>query len=109
VREVTLKRLESLYYAVTEASNGHEAIERLGSAEPIALVLCDIVMPGGMSGYDVARAAAKLKPGVKFLLTSGYDGLARQDQPGTPGSMTVLHKPYSRAELARAISKALAG
>jgi len=41
--------------------------------EPLVdLVLTDLIMPGGMSGRDVANRAQELKPGIKVLLTSGY-------------------------------------
>ena len=55
LREATANRLESLGYAVLEAETGPEAINLLKSGEPIALVFSDIVMPGGMTGYDVAE------------------------------------------------------
>jgi CheY-like chemotaxis protein len=109
VREVTLKRLESLGYAVIAASNGRAAVALCGPEQPIALALIDIVMPGGMSGYDVARALGRLRPDIKILLTSGYDGDAREGEPGAIGSFTVLDKPYDRAVLARAVAEALAG
>ena len=109
VREVTLKRLESLGYAVIDAGNGPEAVERCRLDAPIALALIDIVMPGGMSGYEVADAVRKLNPDIRVLLTSGYGGDAWEEAPGTPGDLAVLYKPYSRAELAQAIAKALAG
>jgi len=106
VREVTLKRLESLGYAVIEAASGPKAIERC-AAEPVALALIDIVMPGGLSGYEVAEAVRKLSPGIKVLLTTGYDGVAREPEPTE--NFKVLEKPYTRAELAQAVAEALAG
>jgi hypothetical protein len=62
VRKVTLERLEALGYAVIEARSGPEAIERLKSDEPIALVFSDIVMPGGMIGHDLASWVLAAKP-----------------------------------------------
>ena len=70
VRNVTLERLEALGYAVIEARSGPEAIKRLKSDEPIALVFSDIVMPGGMTGHDLARWVSPPAL-VKVLLTSG--------------------------------------
>ena len=108
VREVLLKRLESLGYAVIEASNGPEAVEHLRSEEAIALVLSDIAMPGGMTGFEVAHTARKLRPSIKVLLTSGYGGDAPREEFAAPGSFEVLEKPYSRTELAQAVRNALA-
>ncbi|MDB5875729.1 MAG: hybrid sensor histidine kinase/response regulator, partial [Ramlibacter sp.] len=108
VREVTLKRLESLGYAVIEAASGPKAIERY-AGKPVALALIDIVMPGGLSGYEVADKLRKLNLGIKVLLTTGYDSAGRKKEPEAAESFKVLEKPYTRAELARAVAEALAG
>jgi len=106
VREVTLKRLESLGYAVIEAANGPKAIERC-AGEPVALALIDLVLPDGLSGYDVADSMRKLSPGLKVLLTTGYDGASRESEPEPTENFKVLEKPYTRAELAHAVAEAL--
>ena len=109
VCEVTLKRVESLGYAVAEARTGLEALQRLQSKGSIHLVLSDIVMPGGMSGYDVARWLASNKPETKVILCSGYnDGDRRSDKRGPIRDITVLGKPYTREQLAAALRNALA-
>jgi CheY-like chemotaxis protein len=108
VREVTLRRLESLGYAVIEAANGLKAIESC-AREPVALALIDIVMPGGLSGYEVAEHLRKLNPGTKVLLTTGYDGAGRKNEPEATETFKVLEKPYTRSELAQAVAEALTG
>jgi CheY-like chemotaxis protein len=72
VRAATVNRLGSLGYAVLEARTGPEAIKLLESAEPVALVFSDIVMPGRMTGYDVGEWIGSRKPYVKVILASGY-------------------------------------
>ena len=59
-------------YAVTEATNGAEAITQLDTDLHFDLVLTDMVMPGSLTGRDVAEHALKARPGVKVLFTSGY-------------------------------------
>lgn len=108
VREVTLNRLETLGYAVIEAANGPKAIERCAE-EPVVLALIDIVLPDGLSGYNVAESLRKLSPGIKVLLTTGYDGAGRKSEPEAIENFKVLEKPYTRAELAQAVAEALAG
>ena len=108
VREVTIARLKSLGYAVIEAKTGPEAIERLKSQEPIRLILSDIVMPGGMTGYDVMRWAAANKPDVKVILCSGYNEVNRKcEAGGALDGVDVLGKPYTREQLASAVSDIL--
>ena len=72
VRELTLQRVEGLGYVALEAESGPAAIALLESGEHIDLVLSDIVMAGGMSGYDVARWIRKHAPAVRVVLTTGY-------------------------------------
>ena len=98
-----------LGYAVIEAKTGPEAIERLKSKEPIRLVLSDIVMPGGMTGYDVMRWGGGERTWREGNSMLGDNEGSRGDeaQAGLDGVL-VLGKPYTRAELACAVSSALA-
>jgi len=106
VREATVSGLESLGYATLEAKTGPDAIALLESDEPIALVFCDIVMPGGMTGYDVAARVRSMKPDLKVLLTSGHSDLGVAVRKAAIEAR-VLAKPYSRAQLANALREAL--
>ncbi len=106
VREVTLKRLELLGYAVLEARTGPEAIQWLNSDEPIALVLSDVVMPGNMTGYDVARWVLSTKPHVKVLLTSGYS-IGDSTRDDRLAHIHILGKPHTLADLARSVRELL--
>jgi signal transduction histidine kinase len=108
VRDATVSGLESLGYAVLEAKTGPDAITLLGSDAPIALVFSDIVMPGGMTGYDVAEHVRSMKPGLKVLLTSGYRDLSVKVGE-TARDVKILAKPYTRVQLARALREALDG
>ena len=110
LREVTLQRLEALGYAVLEARNEVEAIERLNSDEPIVLVFSDIAMPGAMTGYDLARWILAAKPGVKVLLTSGYNSGDRGgDDADALAGVSAIDKPHTLARLASAVRATLDG
>jgi signal transduction histidine kinase len=106
VREAAMSRLESLGYAVLEAKTGPEAITLLESGQPIALVFSDIVMPGGMTGYDVAERVRSMKPDLKVLLTSGYSDMPVAASVAVR-AIKVLGKPYTREQLAHALREAL--
>jgi two-component system CheB/CheR fusion protein len=108
VRQATVSGLESLGYAVLEAKTGPDAIKLLESGEPIALVFSDIVMPGGMTGYDVAERVRSMSPDLKVLLASGYSDLDVKVRK-TARDLRTLEKPYSRAQLACALREALHG
>ena len=106
VREATMSRLEFLGYAVLEAKTGPEAITLLKSEEPIALVFSDIIMPGGMTGYDVAEWVRSMKPELKVLLTSGYNDVPLAASEAVR-AIQVLGKPYTREQLAFALRETL--
>ncbi len=107
VREVAQKRLQLLGYKVIEAENGPEAIERLERrSDDIDVVFSDVVMPGGLSGYDLAGWMTENAPDVKVLLTSGYPGEVA-DARGEAPTVRLLRKPYSGTELARALRAVL--
>jgi signal transduction histidine kinase len=108
VRQATVSGLESLGYAVLEAKTGPDAIKLLESGEPIALVFSDVVMPGGMTGYDVAERVRSMRPDLKVLLASGYCGLEVKVRE-TARDLKTLEKPYSRAQLACALREAFRG
>jgi signal transduction histidine kinase/ActR/RegA family two-component response regulator len=108
VRQATVSRLQSLGYAALEAKTGPEAITLLESGEPIALVFSDIVMPGGMTGYDVAERVQSMKPELEVLLTTGYSEIPVALSE-TARKVNVLAKPYTREQLACALHKALHG
>ncbi|MFZ1109966.1 MAG: PAS domain S-box protein [Rhodomicrobium sp.] len=108
VREMTLKRIEALGYAVAEARSGAEAIALLKSGAPVQLVLSDVVMPGGMTGYEVARWVASNRPDIKVIICSGYNEGDRTGANKPAQSLVTLGKPYSREQLARALRDALA-
>ena len=72
VRQLTINRLKLIGYQVLEASDGPKALDLLTKDHPVDLVFTDLIMPGGMSGREVASRARQLRPGIKVLLTSGY-------------------------------------
>jgi CheY-like chemotaxis protein len=91
---------------VTCAGSGPEALELLDRAEPIDLVISDVVMPK-MSGREFVNRLLKVRPETKLLFVSGYadDVVLKTGIPrlGTP----FLQKPYSLRELAAKIHQIL--
>jgi signal transduction histidine kinase len=104
VLDVALKTIRRFGYDVATALNGRDALEILRGGRRIDLVFSDVVMPEGINGYQLAAAARAIDPRVKVLLTSGYSAGHR---PGHDPSLPLLHKPYTRAQLAAHIRAAL--
>lgn len=105
VRRLTRRRLEALGHAVVDAASGPEALSILEQRSDIGLVLSDVVMPGGMSGFDVARWVRTHRPGIGVLLASGHHEVLNHTYHDA--SVRVLAKPFSMATLADALRGAL--
>ena len=108
LREATVSRLQLLGYDVLEARTGAEAIKSLEIGTPVALVFTDIVMPGAMTGYDVAKWVRSSRPDLKVLLTSGYANPPAAVNDAVR-EIRVLDKPYTREQLAQAMRETLHG
>ena len=108
VRSSVILRVESLGYKVVLAVDGREAVMKLRTNPEIDMLFTDIVMPGGMSGWEVAELALQMRPGLPTVFTSGYALEALVDQGRAPMKSIVLTKPYRKAELAHRLREALA-
>ena len=100
VRRLSVRRLELLGYGAVEADSGPSATALLEREQKIDLIFSDVVMPGGMTGYELASFTRQHHPSVRILLTSGYDA---EQQATVVSDLRVLRKPYNQADLARAL------
>ena len=94
VRFSTADMLAELGYAVTEVETAFEALDRIESGEPYDLVVTDDLMPG-MTGAELARRLAALRPGLPLLIVSGFAEAA-----GIAPDLPRLTKPFRQADLA---------
>ena len=108
VRAVACGFLEDFGYDVIEAGDGFQALAQLQENDDIDLMFTDVVMPGGMNGFDLAQAAQSLKPHLKIVHTSGYPkgAMVHQDEPRFKNGFIIM-KPYRREELQKIIKDAL--
>jgi PAS domain S-box-containing protein len=107
VRSHAVRCLHSLGYAVIAAVDGNDALEKLATDARVDVLFTDIVMPGGVNGWQLADLAQRARPGLPVLLTSGYalETLIRHGR--SKGESLVLTKPYLKADLARRLREAL--
>lgn len=101
--ELVRELLEGLGYRVLTASDGKQALEQLAEEPAIELLFSDVVMPGGINGYELAELATHNNPELKVLLTSGYTGKSLAYNGQSRFNTNLLSKPYSQSELSRRV------
>jgi signal transduction histidine kinase/ActR/RegA family two-component response regulator len=107
VREVTVAAVADLGYDVREAANAQEALALLNTDTPVHLLFSDIVMPGDLSGVELAVQARRLRPTLKVLLTSGNAGAIPVAGTITENGFDILEKPYPHSDLMAKLRAAL--
>jgi CheY-like chemotaxis protein len=104
VREITALLLRDTGYGVIEASSGIAALAELDGNPAIELLIVDFSMPG-MSGLELLERARARRPEIKAVLITGY-----VDHTWLNGKLAdeiVVKKPFTMAQLAPAVRKAL--
>jgi CheY-like chemotaxis protein len=99
--------LSDLGYRVLAARDAAAALAILRSDAAIDLLFSDIILPGGMTGIELARQARRLRQDLKVLLSSGYPG-DKWAQHGSAGEFEVLGKPFRQSDLTARIGAILA-
>jgi signal transduction histidine kinase/CheY-like chemotaxis protein len=95
-----VKALHSLGYETCQAGDAKTALEILDTTPHIALLFTDIVLPGDMDGVHLATEAARRRPGLPILFTSGYTERILVSGGELAEGVEMLAKPYRKAELA---------
>lgn len=107
VRRHLVSVLNTLGYHVSEAGEGAEALSILESHADIDLLFTDVVLPGGMSGPQIAEACRSIRPDLRVLFTSGYPASAMAQDGRIGANVELLSKPYRRMDLAKTIRRVL--
>ncbi len=78
-------------------------------AQTFDLLFTDVILPGGMTGRQLADEMARRRPGLKVLYTSGYTDNAIVHQGRLDPGVLLLSKPYRKSQLAKMVRQALGG
>ncbi|MBF1163552.1 MAG: PAS-domain containing protein [Dechloromonas agitata] len=103
VRRVVRQQLIDLGHPVIEAENGRQALDMIDQILDIAIVVSDVIMPGGLNGRQLAETVLERHPAMRIVLMSGYT-----DEAAAEGAndLPVLAKPFVRQDLAHALQRA---
>lgn len=106
VRELAETVLESAGYAVLSAPSGEQALSLLDQVDAVDLVFTDVMMPGGMTGLQLADQVRARRPGTPILVTTGY----MDELPAARGQrLDILSKPYRQEDLLARVRAILPG
>ncbi|MFN3944357.1 MAG: ATP-binding protein [Allosphingosinicella sp.] len=109
LRDYSAGVLRELGYKVIEARDGAEAIAVLSGGKRVDLLFTDVVLPGGMNGREVADRAARLRPGLKLLFTTGYTRNAIVHNGKLDPGVALITKPFTFDRLAAKVRQVLDG
>lgn len=107
LRRLGVRMLTRLGYEAVSAGDGPTALQAVEQHGDIALLFTDIVLPGGMSGRDLAEEAGRVRPGLPVLFTSGYTENSMVHDGRLDSGVELLEKPYRIASLARRLRDVL--
>jgi len=107
VRAYVVSVLEELGYCVIAAEDAREALTHLTQGAEVDVLFTDIVMPGGMNGWELAERAQQIRPALRLLFTSGYALETLVARGRIHPETAILNKPYRRPELARRLREVL--
>lgn len=101
ILEIVSEALGDAGYIVITATNATQALEKIKDDATIGLLFSDVVMPG-LSGVDLAKQAAAMRPGLRIVLASGH---AQGWIEGLPDDVDFIAKPYRLGDVLQTLSK----
>ena len=110
LRRLARTVLQRRGYRVHEAASSAEALSlwnELGSS--VQLLLTDMIMPGSMSGRELAEELLKKKSGLKIVYTSGYSADVTNATIKLEDGVNFLPKPYEPEKLLQTVRRCLDG
>jgi signal transduction histidine kinase len=107
LRAATVNQLTTFGYRVLEAESAPAALDMIARHPEISLLFSDVVMPGGMTGLELAREARRRWPELKVMLTSGYTSLPMADRSADMAGLEILVKPIRMRDLALKVRQVL--
>ncbi|MCS4511683.1 histidine kinase famiy protein [Xylophilus ampelinus] len=112
VASLSRDMLQDLGYTVHMASSAREALDMVKAHQDEwtpDLLFSDLIMPGGMNGFSLAREMRRRVPQIRILLTTGYAGSSDGKNTDDGVEFEILKKPYRLADLARRVRMVLDG
>jgi two-component system, cell cycle sensor histidine kinase and response regulator CckA len=100
VRSWVASTIAGLGYTPLEVADGNAALRILEADRAVAVLFTDVMLPGGMTGLELADAARRLRPALRVLFTSGYSEDLNARSAAASSDLPFLAKPYRKHALA---------
>jgi CheY-like chemotaxis protein len=106
VRNLAVTTVREMGFEALAAGSGSEAMKLLFERPDIRLLVSDVAM-SGMTGPELVSEALKLRPDLKVLFASGYDGDELEEIEELPRFIDLISKPFTRKELREKLTRAV--
>ncbi|HEY1719862.1 MAG TPA: PAS domain-containing protein [Magnetospirillaceae bacterium] len=107
LRDITQVQLDRLGYRTYASPDAVDGFRLLREHPETALLLCDVVLAGGVSGPQLVETALGLRPDLAIVFMTGYSGSTSLGTDGRFAGDSVLQKPFTNEDLARQVRAAL--
>jgi DNA-binding response OmpR family regulator len=108
ILEFAIEILRQANYEVVPAVNADIGLVILEQSLPFRLLVTDIVLPGRLDGFALARRAKEILPRIEIIYITGFPVVAEVRSRGAPWGRTLL-KPFGRDDLIKAVEAVLLG
>lgn len=107
IRALTIAYLDGLGFTCLQAEHAQSALDVMAAGPEVALLLTDVILPGGMNGRQLADEVRRCHPKIKVVYMSGYDAGAVVQHGHLEPDVEFLEKPFRKADLARKLHQVL--
>ncbi|MSP67321.1 MAG: response regulator [Alphaproteobacteria bacterium] len=108
MRQFSVTAIAGLGYAPLAAADADQALRPIERDPLIQVLFTDIIMPGTMDGFALARRALALRPDLKVLFTTGFADTGSFSRDGLPADAAIVRKPFRKSELGHHLAAVLA-
>jgi two-component system cell cycle sensor histidine kinase/response regulator CckA len=105
-RDIAERMLTKLGYKVFSVSNGEAAVAFL-KTQHVALIVLDMIMPGGIDGLETYRRILSNRPGQRAIIASGFSESERVKSLQALGAGAYIQKPYTLEKIGLAVRREL--
>ena len=100
--DISSYMLHHFNYKTKGVESGEEGVEYIKNNH-VDLIILDMIMPGGMNGYETYLELKKIKPDIKVIIASGHAETSLIDKSLEEGVIDYLKKPYRVIEICKMI------